>query len=114
MKWGIRVVLMLVLCSGSYFSFPQSRLSPKFTHANGRVGDKVMLLSVAVYDTGKFMAIYKDNINILHYYEHAKIFSLQASRELVLENFSIDSNILFVDILNDAVAEGGSDNFNNA
>src|SRR4051812_16389561 len=106
MKWGgIRTILVLCLWGCSYVSFPQSRLSPKFYNAGGRMGNKTMLFSVTVYDTAKFLQLYKDTIKTLHYYSQSNAFSLQASVELALQNFSIDSNIVFVDIIDSPTAE---------
>jgi len=72
----------------------------------------VMRFSVSVKDEKLFFHVYTNKISVNFFYEKTNTVVISASYETVVTEFSKDDNILFVDILRDAVPEASGSRMN--
>ncbi|HEY8936398.1 MAG TPA: S8 family serine peptidase [Cyclobacteriaceae bacterium] len=96
--------------------YSQSKLSPKFYTPNTRVANdtSIIQLSVGYHDFESFIRSYKNRVTILHSYKQANVSLIKARYDIAIKEFSLDSNIIFVDIIREATPEAGTDYFNTA
>jgi hypothetical protein len=93
-------------------SYGQQKLSPKFRFEGARSSIREMIFSVSFRDSAQFYDDYSERLTVVRRYGQANVFQIRADYDLIVNEFSGDPNILFVDIPGSARPESLIDHFN--